>query len=290
MRVFVTGATGFVGSAVVRELRRAGHGVLGLSRSAAGAAALEAAGAEALRGDLEDLASLRQGAAAADGVIHLAFGHDFTRFAESCAIDERAIAVLGGALEGSGRTLVVTSGVGLLAHGRPATEQDRPQGMFPRASERAASAFIGKGVNVAIVRLAQVHDTARQGFVSRLVGLYREKGECAVIGNGANRWSAVPVGDAAVLYRLALERGAPEAVYHAVAEEGVALRDIADTVAARLGLPTRAIEPDQAEAYFGMLAMFAALDMSADSTATRLALGWQPAGRGLLDDLRELQI
>ena len=290
MRVFVTGATGFVGSAVVRDLRRAGHGVVGLCRSAEGAAALEAAGAEALRGDLEDLAALREGAAAADGVIHLAFRHDFTRFVEACAIDERAIAALGGALEGSGRTLVVTSGVGLLARGRPATEEDQPQGTSPRASERAASVFVGKGVNVAIVRLSQVHDTVRQGFVSRLVGLYREKGECAVIGDGANRWSAVPVGDAAVLYRLAMERGAPEAVYHAVAEEGVALRDIAGTIAARLGLPTRAIAPDQADAYFGFLAMFAGLDMSASSAATRLTLGWQPTGRGLLEDLRELQI
>lgn len=290
MRVFVTGATGFIGMAVTKELIAAGHEVLGLYRAEDKAAALTALGAEALRGDLEDLDSLRRGAAQADGVIHLAFIHDFSKFAENCEIDRRAIAALAGALEGSARPLVVTAGVGLIAPGRPATEADKPGPGFPRASEDTALEAARRGVNASVVRLPQVHDTVKQGFVSYLAALYREKSMCAYIGEGQNRWSAAPVQDVANLYRLALERAEPGAIYHAVAERGVALRDIAEALGQRLNLPVKSLTPAEGQDFFGWLARFAELDMQASSTQTRAKLGWQPVGRGLIADLNELRV
>ncbi|GAN81342.1 SDR family oxidoreductase [Acidocella aminolytica] len=287
MRVFVTGATGFIGSEVVKDLIGAGHHVLGLCRSKEKAPALAALGAEVHQGDLTDLESLRQGAAAADGVIHLAFIHDFSKFAENAEIDRRAIEAIGSVLKGSNRPLLVTSGLGLLATGRIATETDKPSPDFPRVSEAAAWA---SGCNAGAVRLPQVHDTAKQGFITYLTGVYRQQSQCAYIGDGENRWPAVPVQDAAHLYRLALEKAEPNAIYHAVAEEGVTLRAIAETIGLRLNLPVNAIPASEAQAFFGWLAPFAGLDMPASSTQTREKLGWQPTGRGLLDDLRELQI
>lgn len=290
MRIFVTGGTGFIGSAVIKDLIGAGHQVLGLTRSAAGANALAALGAEAHRGDLESLESLRSGAAASDGVIHLAFIHDFSKFAENCEIDRRAIEAIGAALEGSNRPLLVTSGLGLLASGRLATEDDKQAPSSPRASEAAAAALAAKGINVSVVRLPQVHDRIKQGFVSYLIAAYREKGACVFIGDGGNRWAAAPVRDVARLYRLAIEKAEPGAVYHAVAEEGVPMREIAEAIGRRLSLPVKSIAPDEAEAYFGWLAMFAKLDMPASSERTREKLGWRPTGPGLIADLEQLSI
>lgn len=290
MRVFVTGATGFIGQAVVKELVAAGHSVLGLCRTPQRADLLSSLGAQVHQGDLEDFDSLKRGAAASDGVIHLAFVHDFSKFAENCEIDRRAIAALGEALEGSDRPLVVTSGLGLLAHGRVATEADQPSPDFPRASEAAAWRAASRGVNASAVRLPQVHDTLKQGFVTALIDAFRRNGYCAYVGEGLNRWPAVPVKDAARLYRLVVEKAEPNAIYHAVAEEGIAIRDIAETVGRRLNLPVRSITVDEAAVYFGWLAMFATLDMPASSAQTQAKLGWHPNGRGLLADLEGLQL
>ncbi|MEW9623131.1 SDR family oxidoreductase [Rhodanobacter geophilus] len=289
MRVFVTGATGFIGSAIVAELIGAGHRVLGMTRSDTGARALQAAGAEAYRGDLADPDSLRRGAALAEGVIHCAFDHDFSNFVANCEKDRRAIEALGAGLAGSGHPLVVTSGVGMgqAAPDQPATEDvfniDAPN---PRkASELAAAAVAAAGANVSVLRLPQVHDTRRHGLVSYLIAVAREKGVSAYVGEGSNRYSAAHVSDVARLYRLALERHAPDARYHAVAEEGVALRDIAEAIGRGLGVPVASLPVDEAAAHFGWLAMFTAHDLSASSAWTRQQLGWQPAGPGLLADL-----
>jgi len=295
MRVFVTGATGFIGSAVVKELIAAGHEVLGLTRSDEGAAALAAVGAEPHRGSILDLDSLRHAAARSDGVIHLAFNHDFSRFAASCEEDRLAIDALGGTLAGSGRPLVVTSGT-LAARsqpGQPGTEDQPAVGSdrMPRAaSEEAAASVAAAGVPVSVVRLPQVHDTRRQGLITYFIATAREQGVVSYVADGLNRWPAAPLPDVARLYRLAIERAAPEARYHAVAEEGVAMRDIAGALGRRLGLPVRSVTPDQVDARFGLLAPFAALDAPASSAQTRSQLGWQPAGRGLLADLAELQL
>ncbi len=295
MRVFVTGATGFIGSAVVKELLAAGHEVLGLARSDEGAAALAAAGAAAHRGSIEDLDSLRQGAAQADGVIHLAFNHDFSRYTTNCEDDRHVIDALAAVLAGSDRPLVVTSGTGMAnnAPDRPSTEADPPASstiVARAASEEAAAAAAAKGVNVSVVRLPQVHDTARQGLVTYAIMMARQHGRVAYVGDGSNRWPAAHVLDVARLYRLALEKAAPGAVYHAVAEEGVPMRAMSEAIGERLGLPVVSITPEEAEAYFGWLAMFADRDLPSSSVLTRQRLGWQPTGPGMIADLERLEL
>ena len=295
MRVFVTGATGFIGSAVVRELIAAGHQVLGLSRSSEGAEALTAAGADVHRGSLESSDSLREGATRADGVIHLAFNHDFSRFKANCADDHRVITALGAALAGSARPLIVTSGTAIAnsVPGQPAEEDNAIVGsdVHPRAaSEETAAAVAAQAANVSVVRLPQVHDTVRQGLITSMIAIYRAKGACAYIADGRNRWPAAHRLDVARLYRLAIERAEPNARYHAVAEEGVPLREIAETIARRLKLPVKSIAAGEAHAFFGWLAGFAGHDVPASSTRTRAKLGWQPVGPTLIADLEQLRV
>jgi nucleoside-diphosphate-sugar epimerase len=288
MRVFVTGATGFIGSALIPELINAGHKVLGLSRSEAGAKSIAAAGAEVHRGSVEDLDSLKSGAAKSDGVIHLAFNHDFSKFKENSEKDRHAIEALGSALVGSDRLLIVTSGTLLVAPGRLATEEDAPaatSASIPRlATDEAADAVAARGVRVSMVRLPQVHDQNKQGLITYMITLAREKGVSAFVGDGKNRWSASHVSDTARLYRLALEKGAAGR-YHAVAEEGVPVRDIAEVIGRRLKLPVVSKTPAQAAEHFGWLGIFAGLDGPASSALTRERLGWRPVGPGLIADL-----
>jgi nucleoside-diphosphate-sugar epimerase len=295
MRVFVTGATGNIGSVVVKELIGAGHQVLGLCRSDEKAAGLAAAGAEVHRGSLEDIESLESGAARSDGVIHLAFNHDFSRFVANCEDDRRVIGALGAVLGSSDRPLIVTSGTPIAntVPGQPAKEDNATVGsdVHPRAaSEEAAASVAAEGVNVSVVRLPQVHDPVTQGLITPLIGMYREKGVCTYVGDGLNRWPAAYVLDVARLYRLAIERAEPGAKYHAVAEEGVAMRDIAEAIGRRLKLPVRSIASEEAQAYFGWLSMFAGRDMPASSAQTRRRLGWEPTGAGLIADLEKLEV
>ena len=294
MRVFVTGATGFIGTPVVRELIAAGHQVIGLCRSDDKAAALAAAGAEVYRGSIADPDSLKEGASRSDGVIHLAFNHDFSRFVQNCEDDRAVIAALGSVLAGSARPLIVTSGTGLAntVPGQPAREDNAITGtdMHPRAaSEEAVAKIAADGVNVSVVRLPQVHDTVRQGLITPLIAMYREKGACAYIGGGLNRWPAAYVLDVARLYRLAFEKAEPNAKYHAVDEEGVSMRDIAEAIGRRLKLPVKSIAAEEAPAFFGWLARFAGHDVPASSAQTRRKLGWEPSGSGLIADLLNLR-
>lgn len=291
MRVFVTGATGFIGSAVVKELLSAGHKVLGLTRSEAGAKSLTAAGAQVHHGNLIDLESLRSGAAASDAVIHLAFIHDFSKFAENCEIDRRAIETIGAALEGSDRPMLVTSGLATIVQGRTPTEEDAPfppSPTYPRASESTAETFSKRGVRLSTVRLPQVHDTRKQGLVTYLIALAQDKGVSAYVGDGHNRWAAVHVRDAARLYRLALEKQETGARYHAVAEEGVSARDIAEAIGRGLKVPVASKSPEEAAAHFGWLGIFAGRDLIGSSAITRQRLGWRPTGPQLITDLENM--
>lgn len=289
MRIFVTGATGFIGMPVVKELIAAGHKVLGMARSDEGAKSLEAIGADVHRGSIEDLESLKKGAASADAVIHLAFIHDFSKFQENCEKDKRAIETLGSVLAGSKRPLIVTAGTAGLAPEQVLTEDlDVPPNFpFPRVSEQAALAL--KHVDASVMRLPQVHDTVKQGLVTYLVTVAREKGLSAYVGEGRNRWAAGHVSDAARLYRLALEKGEPGAKYHAVGEEGVSMRDIAEAIGRGLKVPVKSLSPEEAQAHFGWLGMFAGMDLPASSAQTQERLGWRPAGPGLIADLEQMR-
>ena len=299
MRVFLTGATGFIGYAMVPELINAGHQVLGMTRSGAGARSLIAAGAEVHRGNLEDPESLRSGAAEADGVIHCAFDHsafrsgDFSKFLEVCEKDRRAIEALGDALRGSDRPLVITSGTGMgnAAPGQPATEDyfDPNHPNPRRVSEAAGASVAERGVNVSVVRLPQVHDTVKQGLITYAVQVAREKRASAYIGEGLNRWPAAHVLDVAHLYRLALEKHEAGSRYNAVAEEGVSMREIAEVIGRGLKVPVVSLSQDDAPAHFGWLAMFAGFDMPASSAQTRQRLGWRPIGPGLIADLEQMR-
>jgi len=287
MRVFLTGATGFVGSAIVPELLGAGHQVLGLARSEASAQALLAAGAEVHRGSLDDLDSLRRGAEAADGVIHTAFVHDFAAYEAAGQTDQRAIETMGAALAGSGRPLLVTAGLAGFSLGRPATEDDKPA-VLGRLSEPAGLALAAQGVRASVIRLAaSVHDRGDYGFVPTLISIARKTGVAAYVGDGLNHWPAVHRLDAARLYRLALERGAAGACYHGVADTGVALRDIAAIIGRHLNLPVVSKSPEEAAAHFGWMARFVGLDMPATSALTQQQLGWQPTHPTLLADLEQ---
>jgi nucleoside-diphosphate-sugar epimerase len=289
MRVFVTGATGFIGSAVVHELLGAGHQVVGLARSDAAAKSLADAGTEVHRGDLEDLDSLRRGAADSEGVVHLGFIHDFARFQEVCEADRRAIEAMSEALAGSDRPLVVTSGTALVTPGRTATEDDRPiPRTHPRiASEEAAAAAAARGVRASIVRLSpSVHgDGDLHGFVPILIELARQKGFAAYVGDGANRWPAVQRLDAARLFRLAFEKAGPGATYHGVGDEGVPFRQIAEAIAKHLGVPAVSKSPEEATEHFGWFAHFASIDNPTSSAKTQELLGWKPTHATLLEDL-----
>jgi nucleoside-diphosphate-sugar epimerase len=293
VRIFLTGATGFIGSALVPELIGAGHEVIGMTRSDEGARVLEAAGAKAYRGTLEDPESLRKGALEADGVIHTAFDHDFSRFAENCQKDARAIAALGAALAGSDRPLIITSGTGM---GNAEFGELGSEDVFntshpnPRvASELAGQTLLDEGINVSVVRLPQVHDTFKQGLITPLIEITRQKGLAAYVGEGRNRWPAGHLSDVARLYRLAIERAERGARYNAVAEEGVEAREIAEAIGRGLKLPVRSISREEAAAHFGWLSIFTTIDFPASSAKTKAVLGWHPAGPSLISDLNAMQ-
>ena len=295
MRIFVTGATGFIGTEVVRDLLAAGHQVIGLTRSQEGARALTAAGAEAYHGTIAEPDSLKEGAARSDGVIHLAFNHDFSRFVQNCEDDRHVIAALASVLTGSNRPLVITSGTPIAntVPGEPAREGNPivTSATHPRAAtEEAGIQAAKREVNVSVVRLPQVHDTRRQGLITPVIELYRQHGVCAYVGDGQNRWPAAYYLDVARLYRLAIEKAEPDARYHAVGEEGVPMRAIAETIGQRLDLPAKSIAAEEAPAFFGWLGMFAGHDMPASSAETRKKLGWQPTGPGLIHDLERLVV
>ena len=289
MRIFVTGAPGFIGSALIPELMQAGHKVLGLTRSEAGAAKLRAAGAEVKFGNIEDLNSLREGAADADGVIHLAYNHDdFSQFQKNADDDRKAIEAMGEVLRGSDRPFVMTSGTGIAANvdGKPSTEDSPLSSWHPRAaSEATVKELTARGVKMSVVRLPQVHDTHKQGLVPYVTAVAREKRVSAYIGEGGNRWPAAHVSAVARLYRLALEKAEPGAIYHAVDEEGVSMKAIAEALGRGLKVPVISIKPEEVEAHFGWLALFAGLDMPSSSAITQQKLNWKPTGPGLITDL-----
>lgn len=288
MRIFVTGASGFVGSAVTAELLANGHEVIGLARSDSNAEKLQKAGATPLRGSLAEPQILATAARDADATMHLAFIHDFSNFAASAEADRQAITAMGDALAGSGKVLVVTSGIGLLSPGKLLTEDDLPNPSgHGRLSEASAMAFADKGVKLGLVRLPpSVHGDHDHGFVPTLIDIARKKGVSAYVESGDNRWSTVHVTDAAKVYRRIVETGATETRYHPVAEEGIAFRDIAQTIGDKLGLPTVSVSAQDAPAHFGWMANFAQLDIPASSQKTRQALNWTPTGVTLLDDLK----
>lgn len=283
MRIFVTGATGFVGSTVVEDLLRAGHEVLGLARSDDAAERLAAVGADVHRGDLRDPDSLLQAARQVDGVIHTGFIYDFARLAENCRIDREAIEALGEALAGSGRPLVVTSAIGVPSEDDPAPSgPDTP----PRVSEQTALSFVDRGVRATVVRLPQVHDPRKQGIVTVLIEIARQKGVSAYAGDGTHRWCAVHRQDVAPLYRLALEKGMAGGRYHAIAEQGVAARDVAEAIGNGLNLPVVSLPFQQAMEHFGALGWFAVRDTAASSVLTQQRLGWHPTDKpGLIADV-----
>ena len=290
MRVFVTGATGFVGSAVVRELQDAGHQVVGLARSDAAAEALRAVGVEVRRGDLTAPEGLAAAARDSDGVLHLAFIHDFSKYEDNAQIDRRAVEAMLGALEGSGKPFVLTSGTGAIAPGRLATEQDAPPRDGP-FSARLGTEFVvldaaERGVRAMVIRLPQVHGAGDHGFIPQLIAGARRGGVAGYLGDGANRWPAVHRFDAARLYRLALENGKPGAVLHAIGDEGVSHRAMAEVIGEGLGVPVRSLAPEALAANLGWLAAFAGLDAPASSAITRRTLGWTPEGPDLLTDMR----
>ncbi len=288
MRIFVTGAPGFIGSALVPELIHAGHQVVGLTRSESGAEVLRKAGAVVLNGNLEDLDSLRRGAADSDGVIHLAFNHDFSQFQRNADDDRKAIEAMGEVLSGSNRPFIVTSGTAIAANvdGKPSTEDSPVTSWNPRvASEATVKALAQRGVNTSVVRLPQVHDTRKQGLVPYFLAVTRQKGISAYIADGSNRWPAAHVSAVAQLYRLAFEKAEPGSIYHAVDEEGVTMKEIAEAHGRGLNVPVVSIRPEEAEAQFGWLAQFAALDMPSSSVLTQAKLNWKPTGPGLIVDL-----
>lgn len=288
MRVFVTGATGFIGSALVPELIGAGHTVLGMSRSEDGAAKLRAAGAEVLMGNLEDLDSLRRGARDADGVIHLAFSHDFSKFEQNAADERAAIAALGEVLVGTKKPLVITSGTAIAANvdGAPSTEESPLSSYNPRRGmEEVVRGLTDQGVVTSIVRLSQIHDNVKQGLVPYITAVAKAKGVSVYLGDGSNRWPACPVASTAQLYRLAFERAEAGAIYHAVDEEDVSMKDIAEAIGRGLQVPVKSIAPEQSAEHFGWLAMFAGYSMPSSSAFTQAKLGWKPTGPSLIEDL-----
>jgi nucleoside-diphosphate-sugar epimerase len=292
MRVFLTGATGFIGSRIVPELLARGHSVMGMTRSEAGASALAAAGAEAHRGELEDPQTLADGASKADAVIHCAFDHDFSNFVANCEKDVRVIKAMGEALKGSDKQLLITSGTGI---GSPGPGELAREDVFdtghpnPRiASEIAGQEILAAGVNVSVMRLPQVHDPVKQGLITPLLEVIRQKGVAGYVGDGQNRWPAAHVSDVARLYVLAIERAEAGARYHAVAEEGITAKAIAETLAEGLGIPAVSVPPEKAAEHFGWMAMFVGLDMPATSVWTREALDWAPSGPGLISDLKQM--
>ena len=293
MRIFLTGATGFIGSKIIPELLQAGHQVLGLTRSDAGAKQLTAAGAEVHRGDLEDPTTLRRGAEKADAVIHCAFDHDFSRFVENCQKDKRNIEAIGEALVGSKRPFIISSatGMGNRRPGELASEDvyDAHHATPRKVSEETGAALAARGVNVSYVRLPQVHDTRKQGLISPLIEISRAKGRVAYVSEGKNRWPAAHVTDVARLYKLAIERAEPGARYNAVGEEGVTTKDICEALGRSLKLPVVSLTGDEVAAHFGWMAMFAGVDMPASNAITRKKLGWTPVGPGLIADLDRLE-